>query len=56
MASHPAKAFLQEYLAIRGRPFAPLTREVDYLGGITPQSAPFLMASISAATSLNPAT
>jgi hypothetical protein len=54
-ASHPKKAFLQEYLAIRGRPFALPTRQADYLGGITPQSAPFLMASISAAASLNPA-
>ena len=56
MVSHPMDAIFQEYLTIRGRPFAPLTREVDYLGGITPQSARFLMASISAATSLNPAT
>lgn len=55
MANHPRETFHREYQAIRGRPFARPTRNADYLGGIVPQSLPFLSASISAAASLNSA-
>lgn len=52
--SHPGKSFQDEYLAIRGRPFASPTRPADYLGGITTHAARFLPASICAAATLNP--
>jgi hypothetical protein len=55
IASHPGNTFLEEYQAIRGRPFAKPTRHADYLGGIVPQSLPFLAASISAAATPNSA-
>jgi len=55
MASHPGLAFHEEYVAIRGRPFALPTRRADYLGGILPQALPFLAASISAVATLIPA-
>lgn len=55
MASRPDKIFQEEYQAIRGRPFAKPTGPADYLGGIVPQSLPFLATSISAAAKLNSA-
>jgi hypothetical protein len=54
-AIHPGETFREEYLAIRGRPFARPTRQADYLGGIAPQAAPFLAASIRAAATPDPA-
>jgi glycosyltransferase involved in cell wall biosynthesis len=55
MASHPGLAFQEEYLAIRGRPYALPTRQANYLGGFAPQAAPFLAASISTAAMADPA-
>ena len=53
-SSHPGKDFQQEYLAIRGRPFASPTRSADYLGAVTTHAARFLTASVNSVATLTP--
>lgn len=48
-ARHPAAAFHDEYLALRGRPFAAPVREAVYLGRLPPQAIPTLEHSTAAA-------
>jgi hypothetical protein len=47
-ARHPFATFAREYETIRGRPFAPPSRDAVYLGGVPPQAMPFLEHSLTA--------
>jgi len=49
LAEHPGIRFQDEYVAIRGRDFAPPTVAATFLGGLPPQALPFLAASVEQA-------
>ncbi len=46
LAVHPSLGFHEEYVVIRGRAFQVPSKPADYLGGLPPQAAPFLQASL----------
>ena len=46
IAEHPGLRFQDEYVAIRGRDFAPPTNAAVYLGSMPPQALPFLSTSV----------
>ncbi len=49
LAEHPGLRFQDEYVAIRGREFAPPANTAVYLGGMPPQALPFLATSVAQA-------
>ncbi|MFM1904041.1 MAG: hypothetical protein RLZZ440_1941 [Planctomycetota bacterium] len=49
LAEHPGLRFQDEYVAIRGRDFAPPATPAAYLGGMSFQALPFLQTSIEQA-------
>ena len=49
LAEHPGLRFQDEYVAIRGREFAPPASAAVYLGGLPPQALPFLATSVAQA-------
>lgn len=49
LAEHPGLRFQDEYVAIRGRDFAPPATPASYLGGMPPQALPFLATSVEQA-------
>ncbi len=49
LAEHPGLRFQDEYVAIRGRDFAPPATPAAYLGGMPSQALPFLLTSVEQA-------